>query len=76
MTKVAVSFLYFYINHDFQWMVGGDPGLAGPPAQSHAVQGPDLAPEAVINLLLLMVGEIVQGQALQQRIVTHVAVQV
>ena len=59
-----------------QWMVVGDPGLAGLHAQSHAVQGPDLDQEVVIILLLLMVGEIVQGQALQEKIVIHVVVQV
>ena len=37
-------------------MEGGDPGLAGLPAQSHAVQEPDLDPEAVTGLRLLMVG--------------------
>ena len=57
-------------------MVGGVPGLAGHPAQSHAVQGPDLDPEGVIILLHLVVGEIVQGQAPQQKIVTHDVVQV
>ena len=57
-------------------MEGGDPGLAGQPAQSHAVLGPDLDSEDVIILLRLMVGEIVQGQALQFKIVTHVVVQV
>ena len=79
MTKVEETldvFFYFYINHDLQWMEGGDHGLAGPRAQSHVVQGPDLVPEAVINLLLLMVGEIVQAQVHQQKIVTHVAVKV
>ena len=59
-----------------QLMEGGDPGLAGPPAQSHAVQEPDLDPEGVIILLRLMVEGTVQGQALQQKIVTPVAVQV
>ena len=59
-----------------QLMEGGDPGLAGLPAQSHVVQGPDLDPEAVTGLHLLMVGGTVQGQELQQRIVTHVVVQV
>ena len=59
-----------------QLMEGGDPGLAGPPAQRHAVQEPDLDPEGVIILLRLMVEGTVQGQALQQKIVTPVAVQV
>ena len=52
-----------------QLMEGGDPGPAGLPAQSHVVQGPDLDPEGVV-------GKIVQGQALQQKIVTHNVVQV
>ena len=59
-----ISFFLFSLLHDFQGMVGGGPGPAGLPAQSHAVQEPDLDPEGVINLLLLMVGGIVQGQAL------------
>ena len=57
-------------------MVGGDPGPAGLPAQSHAVQGSDLDLEVVIILLRLMVVVIVQGQSLQLKIVTHAVVQV
>ena len=57
-------------------MVGGDPGLTGLLAQSHAVQGLDLVLEVVVIHIQLMVGEIAQGQALQQKIVTHIVVQV
>ena len=57
-------------------MEGGDPGLAGHPALSHVVQGPKLDQEGVIIHLQLMVGDLVRGQALQQRNVTHVVVQV
>ena len=60
----------------FKLMEGGDHGLAGPPALSHVAQEPDLDPEGVIILLRLMVEGTVQGQALQQKIVTPVAVQV
>ena len=57
-------------------MEGGDPGPAGLAAQSLVVQDPDLALEDVVIRLQPMAGEIVQGQAFLQWVVTQDVVQV
>ena len=57
-------------------MVDGVPGPAGLAALSLVVQGPDLDLEGVIIRLQPMAGEIVQGQAQLQKIVTQDVAQV
>ena len=51
-------------------MEGGDPGPAGLAAPSLVEQDPDLDLEGVMIRLQLMVGEIVQDQALPEKTVT------
>ena len=57
-------------------MEDGDPGPAGVAAPSHADQGVDLDQGRAIILLQQIVGKIVQGQVLLQKIVTQYVVQV
>ena len=54
----------------------GDPGLAGLPVASHVEQEQDPDPEAATIPPLLVVAEVVQDQAPQEKTATHNVVQV